>query len=627
MGGSIDAGVRQLSPPDLKLVASMLAVPGRSKVSGDKLATAIVDDIRKPRELFRDIESLSDGVQYSDPATFYRIENALCSYNCHHGQRKLFFTMLEFMTLCAARMSMADTLVVYVGAAPGYNMRLIADLFPLAQYLLVDPAAFDIKESHNIRLWRRIFTDQSVPEVLQLKRRLNKVHLLFVSDIRINPSEEDITRDMVLQQRWGVKMAATAMMFKFRLPYPGSGATVLVQEADKLDTIRDLVDIPASKAKTPNSFLYLDGTVYLQLYAPLRSSETRLVVFRPTGSKSGSKYAMRYWDFKKYEAKMNAFNIVCRSLLSYTKADVPDSQRLGEHLLGYGADYESVAEYHLAYEYLRLKIAQYSGLNLNINPDSAAGHAAQHGKVSSSGTAAASERERDQVAPQLADVVKFLHRLNIRLVQHYTSRVSLMLCAIKTMATHTKKYNELDQATRADQIRKVSQAVITRFRKQLSVVAKGNILGPKEKNEMINIVARDIETLTAELSQQQQQQVPRHPHSSSSSSSSSNSSSGGSSSGSSTSDVEYNSSGYSSGYSSGHSSGYSSGYSSVPSGGSSSSHGNIHGNVHGNTNNNSSNTNNNSSNAASIGNMMTSSDGCPGFLGYHGGGSTDAEED
>ena len=583
---NMTSALATLPAQDLRLVANMLSMP-KQKVSAlttqEELAAAIEDDIRRPRLMTRDMSDLSDTVQYSDAETFYRIENALSSYNCHHGQRKLFFTMLEFMTMCTARFGAASCLVVYLGAAPGYNMRLIADLFPQASYLLVDPAPFDIRESHNVRIWRRIFNDQGVADVLHLNARLNKRHVLLVSDIRMNPAEEDIARDMMYQQRWGVKLGASAMMLKFRLPYPGTPATAALAEAsEKIDDIRDAVELPTRKTRPANSFLYLDGSVYLQLYAPLRSSETRLVVFRPARARSSAKFHMRYYDFKKYEARMNAFNIVCRSLLTYVKPGCPESAQLGDHLLGYGADYESVAEYHLAYEYLKVRAHSYDqhhhvaaprssndnpiylktnpnpnpNPNPNLNPNltsknskaaeggagvdavawrlgppagphasprtaaaptltsykSAMAHKppadaymqkyarAYNSAAGSAHSSTHSSTHSSMATPRFADVVKFLHQVNMQLVRHYSSRVSLMLCAIKTMATHTKKYNELDQDARYEQIKRVSQVVIARFKRQLAVVkSQKNLLTEEEKEQMISVVAHDVESIAREL--------------------------------------------------------------------------------------------------------------------------------
>lgn len=557
--------IQDLSAADLRSLASMLDVPARRKLtSAEKLAGGIVQSLRETRTLSRRIDDLPDAVQFSDTETFYRLENALGSYNCHHGQRKLFFTMLEFLTLCTGCVNLATAVVVYVGAAPGYNMRMISELFPCTMYLLIDPAPFDIKETQNLRIWRRLFTDESVEDVKAFARLHGRTHILFVSDIRMSPKEEDIGRDMASQQRWGVKLRAAAMMFKFRLPYFGTSVSdELIREAEQLDAIRHLLDLPPAKSKTPHSYLYLDGTILLQLYAPLRSAETRLVVFHPalkcklkqrasgralcpsstrpcrtalcaepprmhahgrahtaatlwhyrtnamtmgyhendhSGGSTATqhKYPMRYWDFKKYEAKMNAFNIVNRSLLTYHSPCDPDgSTKLGLHLLGYGSDYESVAEYQLAYEYLewrqrcvhegsdRRTLRRATSLVPAMAPPDEGPDDSNNNNIS------------------LQQVVHFLHRLNMRLVHHYTSKVSLVLCAIKTMAAHTRKYNELDENARTRQLRLVSHTALSRFETQMTVVRNGGILSDRDKQEMIDAIASEVKILSREYASEQ----------------------------------------------------------------------------------------------------------------------------
>ncbi len=463
---SYQSYIHDLSAANIKSLAALLALSGRSKLSNERLTSSIINELSSSHDLSRSIDIWSDAVQYSDNDTFYKLENALGSFNCHHGQRKLFFTMLEFMSMCALRMKMTDCIVVYVGAAPGYNMRMIADMFPTAHYLLIDPAPFDIKETNNITLWRTLFDDDKIQSVLDLQRIKKRAHILFVSDIRLNPAQEDIARDMLMQQRWGIKMNASSMMLKFKLPYYGMDSTnKIVEDAQRLVNIQNAVEVPKTKPPGATHYLYLDGTIHLQLYAPLRSAETRLIVFRPPGG-AKSRYLMRYYDFKKYEAKLNAFNIVGRSLMRFTVPNMPESMQLGDHLLGYGDDYESVTEFQLAYNYLLIK------LNINNN--------------------------NNNVTPSLRDVVVFLHRLNMQLVQHYSSKVSLVLCAIKTMALHTKKYNEIpDQSAREHQIRVVANNVLARFKKQLSVVAKSTLLSDREKREMVDVVSREIDALRA----------------------------------------------------------------------------------------------------------------------------------
>lgn len=534
----LHARLSSLATADLKQLAAMLGIANRAKLTSiSKLVEAIERDVARVRPLSRSMDDLADAVQFSDTSSFYRMENALASYNCHHGQRKLFFATMEFLTLMTKHIRLSEALVVYVGAAPGYNMRIICELFPCASFLLIDPAPFDIKETDNLRIWSRMFTDESVEDIQKYRERVvARRHLLFVSDIRMSASEEDIGRDMASQQRWGVQLRASAMLLKFRLPYYGTRiAEQLARDSQHVLSERGVADAVELRgaggsrgaAGGAHSFLYLDGTVLTQLYAPLRSAETRLVVLHPSlavaageasSSAKGAKgradpagkttamYALRYWDYRKYEAKMNAFNIVCRSLLPYsvTGADASDSTRLGEHLLGYGNDYESVAEYAMVREYLAWHRQQPESPRQQPqscpSPYPATGRRSGNWISPSAGTSLMHGFASKATAtrPQLEHVVRFLHRLNMRLVHHYSSKVSLMLCAVKTMASHTRKYNELSDCQRHAQLRMVSTSVLKRFEKQMKIVQAGDVLTLREKQEMIDCIAKELEMLSRE---------------------------------------------------------------------------------------------------------------------------------
>jgi esterase/lipase len=97
---------------------------------------------------------------------------------------------------------------------------------------------------------------------------------------------------------------------------------------------------------------------------------------------------------------------------------------------------------------------------------------------------------------QLTDVVNFLHRLNLLLVQHYSSKISLMVCAVKTMAVHTRKYKELqDDDARAEQVRMVARTVIQRITDQLKVVRQKTVLSKEDAQKMIEYVQSELKSL------------------------------------------------------------------------------------------------------------------------------------
>jgi hypothetical protein len=165
------------------------------------------------------------------------------------GQLKLFFTELFYLTYWAN----PNNKVLYVGAANGYHIGKLAELFPDLQFDLWDPSEFEIKESDNIRIFNTFFTNETAG------RYIAEGHnILFMSDIRtikiaqlikkgdIGKIDTLVSDDMKWQKDWVKIIRPKSAYLKFRLPY----------EVASLD--------------------YLAGTIYLQPYAPW-STETRLM--------------------------------------------------------------------------------------------------------------------------------------------------------------------------------------------------------------------------------------------------------------------------------------------------------------------------------------------------------------
>lgn len=56
------------------------------------------------------------------------------NFNCHLGQRKLLFALLEFLTLCVEKFDthLRDCLLIYIGAAPGLNISVVLQVLWLS---------------------------------------------------------------------------------------------------------------------------------------------------------------------------------------------------------------------------------------------------------------------------------------------------------------------------------------------------------------------------------------------------------------------------------------------------------------------------------------------------------------
>ena len=184
---------------------------------------------------------------------------------------------MEFLTLFYK----AGRIVVYAGAAPGTHIPFLADLFPGLTFYLIDPAEFWCSERDWIIIKREFFTDKTVPLI---KEYAGGREILFISDVRsadpkVLPKEEVedcVARDMESQMKWAIDLDPVASMHKFRLPY-GSGTSK-----------------------------YLDGKIYLPIWGPETTTETRLIVTNHQISN------IRDYDNTEYEQQMFYFNTVTR---------------------------------------------------------------------------------------------------------------------------------------------------------------------------------------------------------------------------------------------------------------------------------------------------------------------------
>lgn len=305
-------------------------------------------------------------------------QGLLGAYNSHMGQLKLFYTLLEFLLLCASRgVELGDCLVVYIGAAPGTNILSAAELFPEATFLLYDPAPFDSRlaaasaSALNIHIRTRhegMFSLDSCTEIEALQKRLKKRHLLFISDIRLELTEEDVLRDMLLQQSAVLTLRPLAYQLKFRLPYFGAAIseTTLSQltAAYSMDKYKTLLRLPkgvsqmqmqvqgheGTGTQTVSRLWYLGGDVYTQLYPPVRSTETRLVGFRTTLDgrvTPAGRYAVVQYDVRTYENVLNAFNLAVRPLKQYPSVPLVSEFLADAPWKGWQPSYEAVCELYL----------------------------------------------------------------------------------------------------------------------------------------------------------------------------------------------------------------------------------------------------------------------------------------
>jgi hypothetical protein len=100
-----------------------------------------------------------------------------------------------------------------------------------------------------------------------------------------------------------------------------------------------------SKDRTPYDMYYLQGEIYFQIYAPLKSSETRLIHIKDTPKED---FQLKMYNIENYDGKLYYFNMRDRK----KKYEYGDSRLMKYHLLGYDDSYESVGEYCIIDRYL-----------------------------------------------------------------------------------------------------------------------------------------------------------------------------------------------------------------------------------------------------------------------------------
>jgi len=242
------------------------------------------------------------------------------SRNVHMGQRKLLISKVQFLTnvynMNISKVRGVGTfpryLVVYAGACPCLHLDELIAMYKHVDFLLVDPAFNDHKNSGCFTRWdscrvsvcAEIFNDHTVTAINSwcagddedtwVHRALDSLgfcqadfdgsNLLFISDIRLDARNElKINNDMQLQARWLQNLNASHSLFKFRLPYYG----------------------PRMHSKP---YKYLDGEVYLPVFGPRSTTECRLHVDR-------CKYGYKYKDYnpEEHERVMAGFNSTNRA--------------------------------------------------------------------------------------------------------------------------------------------------------------------------------------------------------------------------------------------------------------------------------------------------------------------------
>jgi hypothetical protein len=195
----------------------------------------------------------------------------------HWGQLKLFLTTLQFLI---KYIDTSDPLIniIYAGSAPGGNIVLLANMFPNTRWYLIDPAPF-VPELHKhkqmIEIKNEFFTENSAKYYYNLFKNRDKLSkLYFISDIRLSPDDDSVIKDNNINIIWHKIIQPDYSFLKFRCPYDG-----------------DIYD-------------YYKGDIYIQPYAPVSSTESRLVLKKELEKEK--------YNINEYQGKFLYFNRIIR---------------------------------------------------------------------------------------------------------------------------------------------------------------------------------------------------------------------------------------------------------------------------------------------------------------------------
>ena len=294
---------------------------------------------------------------YSYP---YSKKNVCATTGVHMGQRKLFLSEMEFLTKYAKK----GDLVVYVGAAEGFNTPFLIDLFAYLdlEFHLYDPRNFAKefyldKYKNRVKIFQQFFEDKDAqryispdnipPTKLGDKYRRNKPRrILFISDIRIHEIGENI--DEIMKIKWSMteegkskKEIEEAIIDKETVV-----DAMIMNDMELQKKWLEIIRPEWSMLKMRLPFYqkkvkYLDGTIYLQVWEPAgSSSETRLYVDGKNRLRERTYNLADYNDKSFYALKITKNR--------YYNHGIPEVLALG-----FDYCYNCASEIHILSEYLK----------------------------------------------------------------------------------------------------------------------------------------------------------------------------------------------------------------------------------------------------------------------------------
>ena len=167
--------------------------------------------------------------------------------------------------------------IIYPGSARGDDILILCNMFPNTIWHLIDPREHHSKLYNHPQI-AEIITDYFTDDIAKYfyeKFKDRKYKLFLISDIRQGTDDISVLQDQESNAKWHNIILPDYSYFKFRCGYDS--------------------DI---------SYKYYKGDIYLQPFAPISSTETRILF-----DKKLEEYT---YNIKEYQGKLFYFNRIIR---------------------------------------------------------------------------------------------------------------------------------------------------------------------------------------------------------------------------------------------------------------------------------------------------------------------------
>lgn len=267
-------------------------------------------------------------IKKSGRAVYHSLDDYYPDYRKHYGQRKLLLSEVQFLTNWVHK----DALVIYAGAAPNIKGFLLARLFPNHRFVFIDPNRFRIRANRKEKKLIFKSSHETILNDIQEKgarifiinecftndfaKLFEDKDVLFISDIRTRNEEDEfpsdicIINDLITQANWLYHMRPRASLLKFRLPYFYCEANEIEKYYEEntllFNEFKQNFGVPLVSYQEKILY-YFDSPIYLQSWAGIKSTETRMKVMREDIDKDFKQY-----DGIAYDEHLYFYNIIVR---------------------------------------------------------------------------------------------------------------------------------------------------------------------------------------------------------------------------------------------------------------------------------------------------------------------------